>query len=163
MPKAAMPLLVLGRFFAICAVVLALAAGALQAIFLSAFVCFDACPEPTFFFPTEGPKAINLMIPCVAAALVALVFFVLYCLVVRQPRRAVKQVIVFAVSGAIAFVALTLILAFGQAHVALKSDGAGNTYFDERSLESWESLWGLILMAVAGAWAIILARLGWRR
>lgn len=162
MPKPAMPLLVLGRFFAICAVVLALAAGALQATLLSAFVCFDTCPDPLFFFPTEGPKAINLMLPCVAAALVALAFFVLYCLVIRQPRRAVKQAVVFVVGGAIAFVALNLILAFGQAHVALKSDGV-DTYFDERSLESWESLWGLALMAVVGAWSIILARLQWRR
>ncbi len=163
MPKAAMPLLVLGRFFAVCAVLLGLAAGALHATLFSALVCFDGCPEPTFFFPTEGPKAINLMIPCVAVALVALVFFVLYCLVIRQPRRAAKRAIIFVVGGAVAVIALNLILTIGQAHVALKSDGAGNTYFDERSLEGWESLWGLALMAIAGAWSIILARLQWRR
>lgn len=162
MPKAAMPLLVLGRFFAVCAVLLAFGAGSLMAIF-AGFTCFDNCPEPTSFFPTEGPRAVNLMIPCVAAALVALVFFVLYCLVIRQPRRAVKQAIVFVAGGAVAVIALYLILTIGQAHVALKSDGAGDTLFDERSLEGWESLWGLALLTVVGAWSIILARLQWRR
>ena len=163
MPKPALPLLILGRFFAVGAVLLALAAGFLQAWFGAGFVCFDTCPERIFFFPTEGPRAIKYMTPSVACALVALAFFVLYCLVTRQPRRAVKQAVVFVVGGVIAFIALNLILAFGQAHVALIPDGAGNTYFDESSLEAWESLWGLALMAVVGAWSIILARLQWRR
>lgn len=163
MPKPALPLLILGRFFAVGAIVLAFGAGFLQAWFGAAFVCFDTCPEPTSFFPTEGPKAINLMIPCVAFALVALAFFVLYCLVMKQPKRALKQAIALVVGGAIGVIALNLILAFGQAHVALKSDGAGNTYFDEGSLVAWESLWGLALMAVVGAWSIFLARLQWRR
>lgn len=163
MPKPAMPLLVLGRFFAVCAIVLAFGAGFLQAWFGAAFVCFDTCPEQIFFFPTEGPSAVKLMLPCVAVELAALALFLLYCLVTRQPRRAARQVIALVVGGAIGVIALNLILAFGQAHVALKSDGAGNTYFDEGSLVAWESLWGLALMAVVGAWSIILARLQWRR
>ncbi len=155
-------LLILSRLLIVGAVVAGLGAGFIQAWFGAAFVCFDTCPDPLFFFPTEGPQAIHIMIPSVAIELAALVIFILYCLVTRQPRRAVKQAVALVGIGVVAVGALYLILAFGQAHVALKSDGV-DTYFDESSLVKWESLWGLALMTIVGAWSIILARLQWSR
>ena len=155
-------LLILSRLLIVGAVIAGLGAGFIQAWFGAAFVCFDTCPDPLFFFPTEGPQVIHIMIPSVAIELAALVIFVLYCLVTRQPRRAVKQAVALVGIGVVAVGALYLILAFGQAHVALKSDGV-DTYFDESSLVKWESLWGLALMTIVGAWSIILARLQWPR
>jgi hypothetical protein len=155
-------LLVLSRLLVVGAVVAGVAAGFIQAWLGAAFVCFDTCPDPTVFFPSEGPKTIQIMTPSVAIELAALVIFVLYCLITRQPRRAIKQAVALVGIGVVAAIALYLILAFGQAHVALKSDGA-DTYFDESSVVKWESLWGLALMTIVGAWSIILARLQWPR
>lgn len=155
-------LLILSRLLVVCACIAGVGAGIIQAWLGAGFVCFDTCPEPISFFPTEGPRAIQMMTPCVAIELAALVIFVVYCLVTRQPRRAVKQAVALVGIGVVGVVALNLILAFGQAHVALKSDGV-DTYFDESSLVSWESLWGLALMVIVGAWSIILARLQWPR
>lgn len=162
MRKVSLILLILSRLLIVCACIAGLAAGFIQAWFGAAFVCFDTCPDPNLFFPAEGPRAIQVMTPCVAIELAALAIFVLYCLITRQPRRAFKQAVALVGIGAVGVVALNLILAFGQAHVALKSDGV-NTYFDESSLVRWENLWGLALMAIVGAWSIILARLQWPR
>lgn len=160
--KSSLVVLGLSRFLAIGAALAGLGAGLIQALLGPAFACFDTCPDPAVFFPNEGPRAINMMIPCVVIELAALALFVIYCLVTRQPRRAIKQAVALVGIGVVGFVALNLILAFGQAHVALKSDG-GDTYFDESSLVKWENLWGLALMSIVGAWSIILARLQWPR
>ena len=156
-------ILILSRILAVGAVLAAIGAGFIQAWFGAAFVCFDNCPDPFSYFPTEGPQTIKIMTPCVAIELAALALFVIYCLITRQPLRAVKQAITLVALGIVGIIALNLILTAGQAHVALKSDGAGNTYFDERSLVSWESLWGLTLLTIVGAWSLILARLQWPR
>jgi len=156
-------ILILSRILAVGAVLAAIGAGFIQAWFGAAFVCFDNCPDPFSYFPTEGPQTIKIMTPCVAIELAALALFVIYCLITRQPLRAVKQATALVALGIVGIIALNLILTAGQAHVALKSDGAGNTYFDERSLVSWESLWGLTLLTIVGAWSLILARLQWPR
>ncbi len=156
-------ILIISRILAVGAVLAAIGAGFLQAWLGAVFVCFDSCPDTFSYFPTEGPKAIQIMTPCVAIELAALALFLLYCLITRQPLRAVKQAIALVALGIVGIVALNVILTAGQAHVALKSDSAGNTYFDEHSLVSWESLWGLALLTIVGAWSLILARLQWSR
>ncbi|HZC06599.1 MAG TPA: hypothetical protein VE338_13270 [Ktedonobacterales bacterium] len=115
MRKAVLALLLISRFFAICAVVAGVAVGLLMATFVASFTCFDICPSLHDYFARLVPGTAEAMIPCLALEGLALVTFAVYCLATSQARRAARQVAILLVGGLISVVALDLLLQLWQA------------------------------------------------
>ena len=157
MRKVLLVLLYTSRFLAICAVLAGLGAGLLTGAF-GAFVCVDSCPTPVDYFPSQGPTAVWVMIPCVALAVLALLTFTGYCIATRQARRAIVQTLVLVVGGVVGSFALNAFMLHGQASVPLTFD---DYFADSGSLEAWVKEWGLALTVVAGVWSGSLAYLQW--
>jgi hypothetical protein len=158
MRKLARFLLIASRFLAIIAILVGVGAGLLEATLGSAFVCVDSCPVPYIYFSSQGPTAVRVMMPCVVIELLALILFLAYCAITRQPRRAAISLLFFLVGGLAGFAALNAFLQHGQANVPFTFD---DYFADSPSLEAWVGLWGLALMAVVGVWSGVLARLQW--
>lgn len=138
------------------AIVMGLAAGFLEAA-TGPYVCWDSCPPPESYSSYLVSTTVTVLIPSLALEALALVAFVAYCLATGQAGRAIAQVVVALVGGALGGVALNAFLQHGQASVPLTSDGS----FDESALETWQTQWGWALMLVVGAWSVILAWLPW--
>lgn len=145
------------RFFAVCAIITAVAAGFLEATFLTAFACFDVCPTSAGYFSRIFPALALLLTPCLVLAALALVAFLWHCGVRGQRSRANKQVIYFVVGGVIGAVVFGGAALLAQALLPVTSDGI----LEEQPLETWAQLWGLTIMTVAALWTGILARLSW--
>lgn len=156
MKKSVRSLLEASQTCSIGAIVMGLAAGFLEAA-SGPYVCFDSCPPPESYFSYLAPTTVTVLIPCLALEALALITFVAYCLATGPALRAIAQVVVLLVSGALGVVALNAFLQHGQASVPLTSEGV----FDEFALETWQTQWGWALMLVVGAWSVILAGLQW--
>lgn len=145
------------RFFAVCAIITAVAAGFLEATLLAGFACFDVCPPPARYFSHLFPTLALLLAPCLVLALLALLAFLWHCGARGQRSRANKQVIYFLVGGVIGAVVVGGAGLLAQALLPVTSDGL----LQEQPLVTWAQLLGLIIMAVAALWTGILVRLSW--
>ena len=150
-------LLVASRSVAICAVLVGLGAGLLQATFGAAFICFDSCPDPTSYFSRLALGAVWLLTPCVAIETLALVLFLAYCAATGKPRCALAAALVFLLGGVAGYFALFAFIQQAQSSIAITRDGS----FVEQSLETWTLQWGLAVTAVAAIWSGVLAYLQW--
>lgn len=146
------------RVLAVFAVLAGLAAGLLIATYFAAFTCFDTCPSPDDFF-SRFVGAMRVVMPCVALEALALVTFVAYCVATSQPRRAIKQTIMFLVSGLVGVAALDAVFQLCQATLPVTE------YYmvAEGPAEAWMEGLGLTIIVLACGWTALLARLQWSR
>lgn len=159
MRKAAPVLHFISRLFAICACIAGLVGGLFMA-WLASAICFDFghCPT-TETFPIWAYTSMRVMMPCVALELLALAAFAPYTIVTGQARRAVRQAAVFLLGGLSGGAVLGALFLLGRANLPLTPYGI----FVEGPVETWASLWGVVLLVVAATWSGILASLEWDR
>lgn len=127
-----------------------LGAGLLIATLGSALTCFDACPTPDDYFAHLGPGTLSLMTPCPALEALALVAFVAYCVATRQPRRAIKPLLVLALGDLIASIVFIALMTQGQTTLPVTSEGS----LAEDPVTQWGSFWGFAMMGIVGALSI---------
>jgi hypothetical protein len=139
------------------ALVAGLAAGLLTATVQPLVVCFDQCPTRANYFADLGPDTVWIVAPTVVLEGLAVVTFLTYCLVTRQPWRAVRALLVLLAGGALGVAALLALAAHAQATLPLWGDGSAILFAPP--LEAWAQEWGWALLLVAGAWAGVLSRL----
>jgi hypothetical protein len=156
MRKAARPLLYASRALAICAVLAGLAMGLIGMMAIG-FTCFDSCPSPEQFFPRLLPEAVFVLKPCVALEALALAFFLVYCAITRQPRRAVVVILILLGVGLTGLAVINALIQQAQATLPINSDGL----LEEGPVAAWGRLWALALEIIAGVWSGALVVLQW--
>ena len=140
---------VVSWFFAICAVLAGLAAGALTATVMVAFTCFDSCPTPDQYFSHFAPGIETFLLPCVALEALALLTFAGYCLASGQARRLLIHTLALLVGGLVGVLALVALFLICRATLPVTQYGV----VDERAAERWMQVWGLAIMVITGIWA----------
>jgi hypothetical protein len=128
-----------------------LGAGFLIATLGAALTCFDVCPTPDNYFTRLGSGSLSLLAPCLALEALALAAFVAYRVATREPRRAIKPLLVLALGGLIASIAFIALMTQGQTTLPVTSEGS----LAEDSVTQWGSFWGVAMMAVVGALSIM--------
>ncbi len=140
------------RFFSVCAVLIGLCAGLYISVIGAAFVCFDTCETPDFYFSHMALGSVLFEIPCVALELVAFALFLAHCRVTKQPRLIILPAVFLVVAGVVGAAALWALMLHGQATLPVTGDGL----LAESPVESWQRMWGLAVTGVAVVWSGVL-------
>ena len=127
-----------------------LGAGFLIATLGATFACFDTCPTSDDFFVHLGPETLSLMTPCLALETLALAAFMAYWVAMGKPRRVLKPLLVLALGGLIASVALIALLTHGQNTLPVTTYGL----LAEDPVTQWERYWGLAIVGAVGVLSI---------
>jgi len=122
------------------------------------FSCFDTCSPPAQYFPRKVPNALFDLAPCIVLAAVALLVFLVYCLLTRQFWRAFIVLVFFLVVGLLGMSTLDALVRYGRTTVAV--DGETGLLV-EHSVMDWAHRWAQTVVLLGVVWSGGLVCLQW--